>query len=74
MSNYSTVRIDIESKRKLEEIADQIGASLNIHISKATALQIVINEAHETTVVNPRRFVENLINKNNEKSEGNENG
>lgn len=74
MSNYSTVRIDIESKKKLEEIADQIGSSLNIHISKATALQIVINEAHETTVAGPRRFVEDLMIKNNEKDRGNENG
>lgn len=74
MTEYSTVRIDVESKKKLEEIADQIGFSLNTHISKAMALQIVINEAHQTTVDNPRRFIENLMNKSNEKDGGNENG
>lgn len=74
MSNYSTVRIDVESKKKLEEIADQISFGFNIPISKATALKIIINEAYDTTVVNPRRLAEDLMNKNNEKDGGNEHG
>lgn len=70
MTEFSTVRIDVESKAKLEEIADVIGASFNINISKATALKIIIDDAYETQVTGPRRFVDNLKNKNNENGKG----
>jgi predicted transcriptional regulator len=48
MSNgYTTVRIDNESMKKLEEIAEILENSLNIKISKSSALRYVISEEYE---------------------------
>ena len=51
MNGYTTVRIDKESMRKLEEIADQLQTTLNINISKASALKYLINEEYERSIV-----------------------
>ena len=64
MSKYSTVRIDVESKKKLEELAEQIGSGINIKISKATALKLIIEEAYDSMVIKPTHLLNNLESKN----------
>jgi hypothetical protein len=44
MSNNKMVRIDNESIRKLEEIAETVEAQLNFSISKASTFEHIINE------------------------------
>jgi hypothetical protein len=62
MSNFKTVRIDNESMRKLEEIAETMEAQLNFKISKASALEHIINEHYESMVINPKNLMLRLIN------------
>jgi hypothetical protein len=62
MSNYKTVRIDNESMKKLEEIAETMEAQLNFRISKASALEHIINEHYESMVTNPKNLMLRLIN------------
>lgn len=62
MSNYKTVRIDNESMKKLEEIAETMEAQLNFKISKASALEHIINEHYESMVINPKNLMLRLIN------------
>lgn len=62
MSNFKTVRIDNESMRKLEEIAETMEAQLNFKISKASALEHIINEHYETMVVSSKNLMLRLIN------------
>lgn len=62
MSNYKTVRIDNESMKKLEEIAETMEAQLKFRISKAAALEHIINEKYETVVVNPKNLMLRAIN------------
>jgi hypothetical protein len=62
MSNYKTVRIDNESMKKLEEIADTMEAQLNFKISKASALEHIINEHYESMVISPKNLMLRLIN------------
>lgn len=45
--SYSTVRIDKESKEKLEEIAESLSGGIGIKVSKAAALKILIEDAYE---------------------------
>ncbi|MFE8698295.1 hypothetical protein ACFYKT_18385 [Cytobacillus sp. FJAT-53684] len=66
MSNYKTVRIDNESMKKLEEIAETMEAQLNFKISKASAIEHVINEQYEQIVVSQKRFILNLINESSQ--------
>lgn len=63
MKEYTTVRIDMESMKKLEEIASHLEASLNINISKASALKYVINGEYESMVVASQKLVENMLEK-----------
>jgi hypothetical protein len=62
LSNYKTVRIDAESMKKLEEIAGTMEAQLKFKISKASALEHIINEHYETSVINPKNLMLRLIN------------
>lgn len=62
MSNYKTVRIDNESMKKLEEIAETMEAQLNFKISKASALEHIINEHYESMVISPKNLMLRLIN------------
>lgn len=59
LTGYTTVRIDKESMKKLEEIADLLQNTLNINISKASALKYIINEEYERSVDS----LKNLTNK-----------
>jgi hypothetical protein len=62
MSNYKTVRIDNGSMKKLEEIAETMESQLNFKISKASALEHIINEHYESIVINPKNLMLRLIN------------
>lgn len=66
MSNYTTVRIDNESMRKLEEIAETMEAQLNFKISKASALEHIINEEYNQIVLNPKKFILKIVNESSE--------
>ncbi|ETI65879.1 hypothetical protein [Neobacillus vireti] len=57
---YSTVRIDKESKEKLEEIAEQISFGFGIKVSKAAALKMIIDDAYESQVSLPRKMYERM--------------
>lgn len=61
MSNYKTVRIDNESMKKLEEIAETMEFQLKFKISKASALRHIIDNEYEQIVENPRKLVERLL-------------
>ncbi|WP_168413234.1 hypothetical protein [Bacillus salacetis] len=51
--------------KKLEEIAENLQSSLNINISKASALKYIINEEYERSIIEPHK----LFNKMKEKEE-----
>jgi predicted transcriptional regulator len=56
MANYTTVRIDNETMEKLEEIAEYLEISLNIKISKASALRYVINQEYDQLLTTREHF------------------
>ena len=56
MANYTTVRIDNETMEKLEEIAEHLEFSLNIKISKASALRYVINQEYDQLLTTREHF------------------
>ncbi|WP_251553999.1 hypothetical protein [Neobacillus muris] len=56
MANYTTVRIDNETMGKLEEIAEYLEISLNIKISKASALRYVINQEYDQLLTTREHF------------------
>jgi hypothetical protein len=66
---YSTVRIDKESKEKLEGIAEQFSSVFGIKISKAAALKIIIVDAYEDHISLPQKMYERMIKENKEKEE-----
>lgn len=66
MSNFKTVRIDNESMKKLEEIAETMEAQLKFKISKASALEHIINNEYETIVANPTKLMLRAINESPE--------
>lgn len=42
--------------KKLEEIAESLQSTLNINISKASALKYIINEEYERSIVEPQKL------------------
>lgn len=66
MTNQRTVRINSEAYKKLEEIAETMEVQLDFRISKAAALEQLINEKYKTTVVNPKNLMLRAINESSE--------
>lgn len=65
MKEYTTVRIDKESMKKLEEIAENLEASLNVNISKASALKYIINEEYQASIVPQKKLLEKMLEEGN---------
>lgn len=66
MSNFKTVRIDNESMKKLEEISETMAGQLNFKISKASALEHIINEYYQDYVVSNKNLMLRLINESSQ--------
>ncbi|MGM0792466.1 MAG: hypothetical protein ACQEUD_20405 [Bacillota bacterium] len=62
MSNFKTVRIDNDSMKKLEEIAETMAGQLNFKISKASAIEHIINEYYQEYVISNKNLMLRLIN------------
>lgn len=56
MKEYTTVRIDKDSMKKLEEIAENLQSTLKINISKASALKYIINEEYGRSIIEPQKL------------------
>ena len=57
---YSTVRIDTDSKEKLEEIAKKMSSGTGIKVSKAAALKFIVEEAYENQNSLPMKMFERM--------------
>ncbi|MCA1031341.1 hypothetical protein LCL95_09920 [Bacillus timonensis] len=67
--NYTTVRIDNETMKKLEEIAETMEFQLNFKISKSSALRHVVESEYKQIVENPRKLAQRLLNKEGSKGD-----